>query len=109
MKPDRIILDETDKLQVEQTIPDESQKLVGSITPFKGHTLFEINCTTGQIIPATYEEINASFQTGAVKKKIIVKPNCLYISCLNKKSAAKKYLNWLIERTIKNKSNKGQI
>ena len=109
MKPDRVILEETDKLQVEQTIPDESQKLIASVSPYKGHTLFEINCTTGTITPAKYKEVNASFQTGAVKKKIIVNPNCLYISCLNKKSAAKKYLNWVIEKTIQNKSNKKEL
>ena len=101
-----VILDEVDKLQIEQTIPDESQKLVGSIQPFKGHTLFEINCTTGIIDIAKFEEINASFQTGAVKRKVIVNPNCLYVSCLNKKGAAKKYLNWLIEKTIQSKGQK---
>jgi len=107
MKPDRIILDETDKLQVVQQIPDKTQLLIDSIIPFKGHTLFEINCSTGEILKAEYEEINAGFINGNVRKKILVKPNCLYISCLNKKSAKKKYLNWVIQKTIEqHKSNK---
>lgn len=98
MKPEQIINDEADKLQVVQQIPDESKKLIDSIVPYKGHTLFEINCTTGEINVATYEEITANFTTGGVRKKVIIQPNCLYISCLNKKSAAKKYLNWLIQK-----------
>ena len=92
MKPDKIIFDEPDKIQAIQEIPDESSKLIDSITPYKGHTLFEIDCSTGEIKEAEYEEVNASYQTGAARKKIIIKPNCLYISCLNKKSAKKKFM-----------------
>ena len=102
MKPDRIILDEADKIQTIQEIPDESQKLIDSITPYKGHTLFEIDCNTGEITVAEYEEVNASFIACGVRKKIIIKPNRLYISCLNKKSAKKKFINWLIEKQIQN-------
>lgn len=96
MKVDDIILKEQDRLQAIQQIPDESQRLIDSVVPYRGHTLFEINCTTGQINKAEFEEINANF-SGEVRKKIIINPNCLYISCLNKKSAKKKYLNWLLE------------
>lgn len=45
MKLDGVILNESDKLQIIQEIPDESKTLIESITPFKGHSMFEINCT----------------------------------------------------------------
>lgn len=93
-KVDQIILDEQDKVEAVSQIPDETQKLFASIVPYKGHTLFEINCTTGEIVPAEYEDVTADFD-GKVRRKVIVKDNSLYISCLNKKSAAKKYFNWL--------------
>lgn len=102
MKPDKIIFDVPDKLEVVQQIPVESKKIIDSITPFKGHTLFEINCSTGEVKEAKYEEVNASFVNGAVKRKVIINDNCLYISCLNKKSALKKYSKWIFERTMQN-------
>lgn len=100
MKTDKLILDEADKMEVVQQIPDESRKLIDSITPHKGHTLFEIDCNTGEINEAKYEEIVSSFITKRVRRKVIVTPNCLYISCLNKKSARKKFVNWLIQKQI---------
>lgn len=102
MKIDKLILDEADKLSVIQEIPIKSEILVDTTKPFRGHTLFEIDCSTGDILPAEIEQINATLN-GGVRKKVIIKPNCLYISCLNKKSAQKKYLKWFIEQTIKNK------
>lgn len=99
---DQITLDEQDKVEAISQIPDETQRLFTSIIPYKGHTLFEISCTSGEIIPAQYEDVIAEYG-GKVRKRVIVKENCLYISCLNKKSAAKKYLNWLAERIAQEK------
>lgn len=94
---DQVILDEQDKMEIVAQAPHEAQKLLESITPYKGHTLFEINTGTGIIAPATYDDIISQLD-GRVRKKVLVKENCLYISCLNKKSAAKKYLKWIAER-----------
>ncbi|MBP9720571.1 MAG: hypothetical protein KBD02_04850 [Bacteroides sp.] len=101
MKVDKITPDNPDKLQVVQQAPVKTETLMDSIRPFKGHTLFEINCSTGNIIAAEYEEINATLH-GGVKKKVIIKENCLYISCLNKKSALKKYTAWITDRLMSN-------
>lgn len=107
MKPDRIILDEADKMEVVQQIPDESKKFVGSIVPYKGHTLFEINCTNGNIVSAKYEDVTVGYEGGKVTRKVLVNPNCLYISCLNKKAAQRKFGQWLIQKSIeKHKSHK---
>lgn len=99
MKPEQVILNEQDKLEVVQQIPDATEKLIDRIVPHKGHTLFEINCITGDIVVAEFDSVSATFK-GGVKKKLIVKPNCLYISCLNKKNAKKKFADWLMSRTI---------
>lgn len=104
MKVDKIIQDSPDKLQVVQQVPVKTETLVDSIQPFKGHTLFEIDCSTGNIVVAKYEEINATLH-GGTKKKIIIKENCLYISCLNKKSALKKYTAWMADRLMSNIKN----
>ena len=100
MKVDKIILDGQDKLNVSQETPVIKQELVHSMTSYKGHTVFEINCTTGTIEPAIYDEKNVDLK-GNVRKKIITKPNCLYISCLNKKAAARKYLDWAAKNLVK--------
>lgn len=101
MKVDKLILEEQDKLNVIQEIPVIKEELFTSVNPYKGHIMFEINCTTGTIEPATYQDISTNISNKEVRKKIITKPNCLYISCLNKKMAAKKYLKWAIENLVK--------
>lgn len=100
MKVDKLILEEQDKLNVIQEIPVIKQELLHSMTSYKGHTVFEINCTTGTITPAIIKEQNSGLD-GSVRKKIITNPNCLYISCLNKKSAARKYLEWAANNLVK--------
>lgn len=86
MKIEKQIEDRDDVNSVIE-VPYETETLISSVTQHKGHTMFEINCTTGEIIPAKYEEINANIVTGKVSRKIIVNKNCLYISCLNKKNS----------------------
>src|SRR5690349_9258703 len=102
MKVDKILLDEADKVKSAIEIPFENKRMVMQTTPFKGHTLFEINCTTNEIYPAKFEETTAEI-TGKVHRKIIINENCLYISCLNKKSAFKKYIKWLSEKLTNTK------
>lgn len=111
MKVEKIIPDSQDKMEVVQQVPVTTSKLIDSIVPYKGHILFEIDCSTGEIKEAKYEEINATI-SGAIKKKVFVKENCLYISCLNKKSALKKYTAWMADRlmlNIKNAINEEKI
>ncbi len=81
---------------------DKEQKLVGRIIPYKGHTLFEINCSTGDIKEAEYKLDAVKYDNavnGSIQKvrKVITKENCLYISCLNKKTAKKKFIKYLID------------
>lgn len=94
-------LPEEIKLHSQKQI-EKQHKLVNQIIPFKGHTLFEINCTTGKIEEPEYEMVAADYQEAVngedgKRRKIIVKENCLYISCLNKTNAKKKFLKYLLE------------
>lgn len=57
----------------------------------KGHTLFEINLANYSINPASYEDVTANIVTGGVKRKVIQKPNCIYVSALNQKNALIKF------------------
>lgn len=80
---------------------DKEQKLVSRIVQYKGHTLFEINCTTGEIGEPEYKVDAVDFASaakGEIRKarKVVTKENCLYISCLNKKTAKKKFIKYLL-------------
>jgi len=64
----------------------------------KGHTLFEIDLTNYTIKEAEYEKVDVHLKRigdaanyKEVKRKIIQKPNCIYISALNKQNALKKF------------------
>jgi|GEM_PF-2617850 len=109
MKPDKLILDEQDKPEVVAQIPVKTEKLIHSIRPHKGHTLFEINPVTGKCVPAVFESIDTTFPLNkaaakikiGVRKKVIAKPDCLYISALNKKNALIKFFNMVGKRMDK--------
>lgn len=74
----------------------EKHLSIGNIVMHKGHTMFEINCTTGEVVPATFQSTNATFG-GGVKRKILCNENCLYVPCLNIKNAKKKFTRYLLE------------
>lgn len=68
---------------------------IGTIRPHSGHTLFEINAVSGDIAPAEFEVSTAVYSAnskGLVRRKIVIKANCVYISALNKKNAIKQLL-----------------
>ena len=59
-------------------------KKVGTTHIHAGHTLFEINHITKEVIPASIEIVDG-------KKRVMVKSGCEYIAALNLKNAIKKY------------------
>jgi len=70
-----------------------------AINQHKGHTLYEINLETGETTKAEYVQVDmeltkvgVSPNLQTVHKKVITKPNCIYISALNIKNAAKKFV-----------------
>lgn len=80
----------TDKvIDVRQKEVKKDLKFLGSIRPHRGHTVFEINLLTSEIVAATFEELVYDYEGHKPKKKIIKKENCIYIPALNVKNAYK--------------------
>jgi hypothetical protein len=71
------------------------EKYIGSIRPHKGHKLFEINLKEGTCSPAEFVQqdyVVGKDNQGAAHKKVLVKPDCVYVSALNKENAIRKFL-----------------
>ncbi len=110
------ILNKPDKIEiVNQKQVEYKRELLGSTVRHKGHTMYEIDCSTGEIKEAEYEDEKVIFVpmkdliTGIVKgssqlvvRDILCRENCLYIGALNLKSVRKKYMKWVVENTFKN-------
>lgn len=91
------------KTREKQEVTQEKQqeyKLVfdSSIIPHENHTVFEIDLNTMKISRAEFEKMDYVFNPKWTKHsrpqkngKIIRKPNCVYVSALNEKSAWKKF------------------
>lgn len=90
MRPDKVIFDEPEKPEMVIQVPAKTQKLIHSIKPHKGHSLFEINPLVGTCILAEYESINAKLN-GGVSKKVIAKDGHIYVSALNRGNALKRF------------------
>lgn len=87
------------KAPVEHKILHEQQQekkvqFAGSLNPHRGHTLFEINKITGEIRPAAYQDIVLGVGPNGqpkVSRKVVMKKDCLYKSCLNEKNARRHF------------------
>lgn len=82
--------------EVKQEVHEKKTVFMGTVVLRKNHTLFEVNVEAKTIekaqfdaLPAIKYEDAAKGITSAKKSKITKKPNCLYISALNKKNVIK--------------------
>lgn len=95
---------------VNQRQVEHEKQFLGSTTLHKGHTFYEIDCSSGRISEAEYKEEkillveekclltgSVTGTTNRVVKEIDCKENCLYVGALNLKSAKKKYFKWLLD------------
>ena len=89
---------ETDKVVIVGQNEQAFQEVKWRIVPKKGHTLFQINLETGDVTKAEFTSVDMELSklsenvtSQEVKKKVITKPNCIYISALNIQNAAKKF------------------
>jgi len=86
-----------DKLEVSAVKPVKKElKFLGSLKPKPGHTCFQLNLQTGEITVAEFQSAEAHYAKIAqgdksVRKKLIVKENCLYVTALNKKNSIKHF------------------
>tara|TARA_R110002051_G_scaffold322875_1_gene414762 strand:+ start:1778 stop:2089 length:312 start_codon:yes stop_codon:yes gene_type:complete len=72
-------------------------KKATTIKPHKGHTLYEYNVETKELVEATYTKTDVSYidiQKGKniARRRVDMKGGCVYVSALNKKNAVKKLL-----------------
>lgn len=99
---DKLIqLKDKDRITIEQEQEKRNElKHIRRVIPHEGHTLFEINESTGEIEEAEFDiENNYHLIVGSgwkkknakVSRKLIVKQGCVYVSALNKKNAWKNY------------------
>lgn len=66
----------------------------GSVIPHPGHTLFEYSIKENTIRKASFSESNIDFTAAekgqiARKRKVMMKPDCVYVSALNHKNATR--------------------
>jgi hypothetical protein len=87
------------KEEIKAIKPIQKEKqLLATLKPQKGHRCFEINTATGEINEALFDRKNVHYRitgniSGFVKKELLVKEGCVYITALNKENALKKYQN----------------
>jgi hypothetical protein len=92
---DKDLLDKDKIEQVKQQKAEKQKVLESTLKPSKNHTLFEVNLIQNAIEIATFDELpNVKWEDAlngqiSVQKKITKKPNCIYISALNKKNVLK--------------------
>jgi hypothetical protein len=87
-------LDTTSEIVAKKEQKKEDQK-VTTIKPHKGHTLYEFNIDTKELVEATFEKTDVEYvavinKHNIARRKVIMQPGCIYVSSLNKKNAMKK-------------------
>jgi len=92
---------EKDKLEISAEIPNKrEEKYIATLYPKNGHSCFEMNLVTKQIKLAEFENVSSDFISAAKgnfikNSKILINPNCIYETALNKENAAKKFIKRL--------------
>ena len=74
---------------VKQAEVKSEHKFLGSIKAQKGLTVFEVDTTNKTIQKAKFDMVSYPFK-GGIRKKLVVKKDCIYIECLNEKNAKRK-------------------
>lgn len=90
---------------VDQKQHEKQYKLEGIVNPHPGHTLYELNTVTGEIVKAKFTARDMLLPTtipegmdpidkaiaSTVRKTVIMNDGCMYASALNMKNAEKKF------------------
>tara|TARA_R110000851_G_scaffold37244_3_gene96352 strand:- start:2106 stop:2417 length:312 start_codon:yes stop_codon:yes gene_type:complete len=84
-----------DTEQVSKQEQKKEEKKVTTIKPHRGHTLYEYNVETKDLVEATFQKTDVAYEDiqkgkNLARRKVIMKGGCIYISSLNKKNALKK-------------------
>lgn len=77
-------------ISIEKKVEVEKLQKVGQLKPHKGHTVYQYNTQTGAITQAVFEDLIIGVMGAKQNKRILVQKECIYVSALNLKNAAKK-------------------
>lgn len=95
MKELRHLLHDEIKSAKEQHIPKE-KKMIATLVICRGHKFYQLNKVTQEITEAEFDDVIVDIKKPeAVKKQLIIKPEHLYTSALNKKNALKHFKNMI--------------
>jgi hypothetical protein len=84
--------DQTTFVKQVEARTNDCQKYLNSWKPIKGLTLYEVDIENKTINPIVFDTVSVS-EKGTLRKKLTLKPNHLYLECLNIRNARKKALN----------------
>ena len=83
-------------------------KYEGSVRLQKGMKVYRLDTITGVIVEAEYEMQNYVIKAGdgltgenVVRKKLMLKPNCIHAMAINEKNAKRKFIK-MLQSIIKN-------
>ena len=93
------LIPEKTKLEITQQKQQEYKLTYQySIIPYSGHTLYEVDLETGDIIEAEYDKLDYLFDWNWTPKskvnshgQVIIQPGKAYVSALNMSNAKKKF------------------
>lgn len=75
----------------------KEEKLIGKLIPKKGHRCYEINVKTGEMNEVVFSRNDVTF-LGKRVREIKTKPDCVYITALNKRNAGEKMKKMIQQR-----------
>lgn len=86
---------------------EPTSNFVGSVTPSRGHRVYQLDTETGEITEAHVEGKIIDLPNGRteIRKQIFIRDKFLYVSALNKKNAVKRFARMakmIDERKTKN-------
>lgn len=77
-----------EEIQAVKPIIKENQ-LIGRLIPKKGHRCYEINVKTGEMNEVVFDRNDITI-LGQKVREIKTKPDCVYVTALNKRNAGEK-------------------
>lgn len=86
----------SEEIQAVKPIIKENQ-LIGKLIPKKGHRCYEINVKTGEMNEVVFDRNDITF-LGKRVREIKTKPDCVYITALNKRNAGEKMKKMIQQR-----------
>lgn len=72
---------------------EPANNFVGSVTPNRGHKVYQLDTETGEVTEAHVEGRVIELPNGRteIRKQIFIRDKFLYVSALNKKNAVKRF------------------